>query len=247
MAQSGSDLGVLELRSVDAGYGKLQILQAVSILAPRGSVISIIGANGAGKTTVLKAIMNLAKVMAGEIRFNGFLLNNKPWYRIAQMGIAFVPQKREIFAPLTVLENLEVGAYRIRWNKMQIKHNLELVLEFFPHLKKKLSFRAGILSGGEQKMLSIARGLMSSPKVLLLDEPSLGLSPAMAEELFVNIYRITREQPNLEATIVVEQNAFLALEISDFGYVLEGGRVVLSGASQELFDNPHVKAAYLTA
>ncbi|MEM1552172.1 MAG: ABC transporter ATP-binding protein [Candidatus Bathyarchaeia archaeon] len=247
MAWSESELSVLELRNVDAGYGKLQILQSVSISAPLRSVVSIIGANGAGKTTVLRAIMNLVKIMGGEIRLNGLLLNDKPWYRIAQMGIAFVPQKREIFAPLTVMENLEVGAYRIRWNKQQMKHNLEVVLEFFPQLKKKLSFRAGTLSGGEQKMLSIARGLMSHPKVLLLDEPSLGLSPAMAEELFVNIHRITREQPNLETTIIVEQNAFLALEVSDLGYVLEGGRVVLSGASRELLGNPHVKAAYLTA
>lgn len=247
MAQSRNDLNILELRNVDAGYGKLQILQSVSISASRGSVISIIGANGAGKTTVLRAIMNLVNVMAGEIRFDGALLNGLPWYRIAQMGIAFVPQKREIFATLTVMENLEVGAYRIRRNKAEVKRNLELVLEFFPNLKKKLSVRAGVLSGGEQKMLSIARGLMGSPKVLLLDEPSLGLAPAMAEGLFDNIYRITQGQPNLETTVIVEQNAFLALEISDWGYVLEGGCVVLSGTSQELLSNPHVKTAYLTA
>lgn len=247
MEQSRTDSAVLEVRNLDAGYGKLQILQAVSLSAPEGHVVSIIGANGAGKTTVLKAIMNLVNVMAGEIRLNGVLLNGKPWYRIAQMGIAFVPQKREIFGTLTVMENLEVGAYRIRRNKSEIVRNLTHALEFFPHLKEKLAVKAGVLSGGEQKMLSIARGLMGSPKVLLLDEPSLGLAPAVAEALFGKICRITREQPDLEATIIVEQNAFLALEISDKGYVLEGGRVVLSGVSRELITNPHVKAAYLTA
>ncbi len=238
---------LLEVRDLSAGYGKLQILQSVSLWVEDRELVAIIGANGAGKTTVLKAVMNLVDVMAGQIRFQGVLLNGKAWYQIAQMGIAYVPQKREIFAPLTVLENLEVGAYRIRRKRSEVKRNLEIVLDCFPYLRSKLALKAGVLSGGEQKMLSIARGLMGSPELLLLDEPSLGLAPAVAESLFDTINQITCRVPNLKAAVVVEQNAFLALEIATRGYVLEGGRVVLSGSSGDLINNEHIKAAYLTA
>lgn len=238
---------LLEIRDLDAGYGKLQILRAVSMSVCDGEVTAIIGANGAGKTTVLKAIMNLLDVMAGEIRLREVLLNGKPWYQIARRGIAFVPQRREIFGPLTVMENLEVGAYRIRRNTAEFSRNIAAVFGHFPQLEKKRFVRAGYLSGGEQKMLSIARGLMGSPELLLLDEPSLGLAPAVAEVLFDHMGRMTREHPSLKATVTVEQNAFLALEIADKGYVLEGGRVVLSGPSENLIASAHVKEAYLTA
>ncbi len=238
---------LLDIKELEAGYGKLQILQAVALHAAEGEVLGIIGANGAGKTTVLKAVMNMVDVMAGEIHFRGMKLNEKPWYKIAQLGIAFVPQKREIFAPLTVRENLEVGSYRVRRKKAEIKRNLDKALEFFPHLTGKLGVRGGVLSGGEQKMLSIARGLMGSPELLLLDEPSLGLAPALAESLFDNIACITRQHPTLKATVIVEQNAFLALGIANRAYVLEGGKVVLSGPSEDLLANEHVKAAYLSA
>ncbi len=247
MAEAPMDRCLLEICNLDAGYGKLQILRSVCLQAAEQEIIGIIGANGAGKTTVLKAVMNLADIMGGEIYFRGTLLNRKAWYKIARMGIAFVPQKREIFSPLTVLENLEIGAYRILGNKSEMRSNLARVLEFFPQLQGKLALKAGVLSGGEQKMLSIARGLMGSPEVLLLDEPSLGLAPAVAEALFEGIRFIAQGHPSLKALLVVEQNAFLALEIAHRGYVLEGGRVVLVGSSQELLTNPHVKAAYLTA
>ncbi len=247
MAGTPSDKALLDVRHLDAGYGKLQILRSVCIRVDEGEVVGIIGANGAGKTTLLRAVMNLVDVMAGEIRFRGTLLNGKSWYKIARMGIAFVPQKREVFGPLTVMENLEVGAYRIRGKKPEVNRNMADVLGFFPQLERKLSVKAGLLSGGEQRMVSLARGLMGSPEPLLLDEPSLGLAPALADTLFDNIGRITREHPSLTATAVVEQNAFLALEMADKGYVLEGGRVVLSGPSSDLIVNQHVKAAYLTA
>jgi len=247
MAETAHSKMLLDICDLEAGYGKLQILRSVCMSVAEGEVVGIIGANGAGKTTVLKAVMNLVDVMAGEIRFRGAVLNGQAWYRIAGMGIAFVPQKREVFGSLTVMENLEVGAYRIRKDKAEVKENMASVVSFFPRLREKLSVRAGVLSGGEQKMLSIARGLMGSPTLLLLDEPSLGLAPAMAESMFDNIERVTSEHPSLKATMVVEQNAFLALDIAHKGYVLEGGRVVLSGPRSDLIGNAHVKEAYLTA
>ncbi len=238
---------MLTIESLDAGYGKLQILRGLSLEVSELETVALIGANGAGKTTVLKAIMGLAQVMGGRITFHGTVLNGRPWYRIAQLGVAFVPQKREVFAPLTVMENLEVGAYRIRRNKTEVRQRLEMALDYFPHLKRKLSQSAGYLSGGEQKMLSIARGIVGSPRMLLLDEPSLGLAPSVADDIFDKIGRIARGHPSLKATIIVEQNAFLALETAERGYVLEGGEVVLAGSSADLIGNPHVKKAYLTA
>ncbi|MGQ9677088.1 MAG: ABC transporter ATP-binding protein [Chloroflexota bacterium] len=238
---------MLTIENLDAGYGKLQILRGVSLEVSELETVALIGANGAGKTTVLKAIMGLAQVMGGRITFYGTALNGLPWYKIAQLGVAFVPQKREVFAPLTVMENLEVGAYRIRRNKAEVRQRLEMALDYFPHLKPKLSQSAGYLSGGEQKMLSIARGIVGSPRMLLLDEPSLGLAPSVAEDIFDKIGRIARDHPSLKATIIVEQNAFLALETAERGYVLEGGEVVLAGSSADLIGNPHVKKAYLTA
>lgn len=238
---------MLKIEALDAGYGKLQILRSVSLEVSELETVALIGANGAGKTTVLKAIMGLAQVMGGRITFYGTVLNGRPWYRIAQLGVSYVPQKREVFAPLTVMENLEVGAYRIRRNKAEVRQRLEMVLDYFPHLRGKLSQRAGYLSGGEQKMLSIARGIVGSPRLLLLDEPSLGLAPSVAEDIFDKIGRIVRDHPSLKGTIIVEQNAFLALKTAERGYVLEAGTVVLAGSSEDLLGNPHVKKAYLTA
>jgi len=237
---------MLTIRDLDAGYGKLQILRSVTLTLRENETVALIGANGSGKTTVLKAIMNMVQVMNGEIIFDNISLNDKPWYKIAQLGISFVPQTRQVFAPLTVLENLEVGAYRIRKKgKTNTKKILHMVLDFFPHLKPRLSQIAGYMSGGEQRMLSIARGLMSDPKILLLDEPSLGLAPNLASDVFETIEKVASEYPSLTGVMIVEQNAYLALEIATRGYVLENGMVVLEGTSEELCANPEVKKAYL--
>lgn len=235
---------MLVIRSLEAGYDKLQILMGISFDVQEDEILALIGANGAGKTTVLRAIMNLVDIYAGSIKFYNTELTAKKWYHIAQLGIAFVPQKREIFAPLTVRENLEVGGYRL--TKQQFAETVELVYGLFPRLKQMSNRLAGHLSGGEQKMLSIARGLMSRPKLLLLDEPSLGLAPVVAEALFDSLQRIRREWPGLRSMIVVEQNAMLALETADRGLVLENGRIVLSGTRDELIANPMVKKAYLS-
>jgi len=237
---------MLTIHALDAGYGKMQILRSVSLELRENEIVALVGANGAGKTTVLKAIMNMVQVMGGEIIFKGIPLNGKPWYKIAQMGISFVPQKREVFAPLTVLENLEVGAYRIRRKRKRWRENLDLVFKLFPQLRPKASQIAGFLSGGEQKMLSIARGLMGNPEILLLDEPSLGLAPSLAESIFDKIKEVVHEHPTLKGTIIVEQNAYLALEVAVRGYVLENGQVVLEGPSERLMNDPGVRRAYLS-
>jgi len=236
---------MLRIEKLEAGYGKLQILRGVSLEIVEGDIAVLIGANGAGKTTVLKAIMGLVNIMSGRITFCEAVLNGRPWYKIAQLGLSFVPQGREVFAPLTVMENLEVGAYRIRRNKREVQQRIKMVLELFPHLKTKVFQKAGYLSGGEQKMLSIARGLVGKPKMLLLDEPSLGLAPMVAEEMFAIIGRIMRVDSSLNAMVIVEQNAFLALEVGSQGYVLENGEIVLAGPCVELIENPYVKKAYL--
>jgi branched-chain amino acid transport system ATP-binding protein len=236
---------MLTIENLEAGYGKLQILRGISLEIFEGDIAVLIGANGAGKTTVLKAIMGLVNIMGGQIKFCDVILNGRPWYKIAQLGLSFVPQGREIFAPLTVMENLEVGAYRIRRNKQEVRQRIEMVLELFPHLKSRVFQKAGYLSGGEQKMLSIARGLVGRPKMLLLDEPSLGLSPSVADEIFARIGQIMQVDPSLNGMIIVEQNAFLALEVGTRGYVLENGEIVLADSCAELIENPYVKKAYL--
>ena len=235
---------MLVVKDLEAGYGKLQILMGISLTVEQGKIAALIGANGSGKTTVLRAIMNLVTIYSGSVNFDEIELTTKKWYEIARLGVAFVPQRREVFAPLTVRENLEVGGYRLA--KREVEKMLKLVGEIFPRLEQMSSRMAGLLSGGEQKMLAIARGLMSRPKLLLLDEPSLGLAPATAIELFVNLQRIRHEWPDLRSMIVVEQNAALALEIADEGLVLENGLIVLAGLRDELVGNPLVKKAYLS-
>ncbi len=235
---------MLVVKDLEAGYGKLQILMGISFTLDDDKIMALIGANGSGKTTVLRAIMNLVTIYNGSVIFDGVVLTTKKWYEIARLGVAFVPQRREVFAPLTVQENLEVGGYRL--NKKDLQEMLKLVISIFPRLEKMSSRMAGFLSGGEQKMLAIARGLMSRPKLLLLDEPSLGLAPSTAVELFAHLQRIRDEWPALRSMLVVEQNAALALEIADQGLVLENGQIVLAGSQDELVGNPLVKKAYLS-
>ena len=207
-----------------------------------GSIVTLIGANGAGKTTTLKAVSGLLKVQAGEILYEGRNIANLPPHQIVKLGLSHVPEGRMIFTNLTVLENLQLGAY-LQKDRHVVRRELEHIFALFPRLKEREQQIAGTLSGGEQQMLAIGRALMSRPKLLLLDEPSLGLAPLLVKTIFEKIVEINRQQGL--TILLVEQNANLALEISHFGYVLETGKVVLSGNSTALRQNPQVKSAYL--
>ncbi|PZQ68729.1 MAG: branched-chain amino acid ABC transporter ATP-binding protein [Variovorax paradoxus] len=239
-ARSGT--AELELSHVDVFYGKVQILFDLSIRAMPGQIVAVIGANGAGKSTTLNLIVGRLRPSAGEVSFRGRSLQQRS-VDVAS-GIACVPQRRRIFSTLTVRENLDVGAYVRRHDKGAVQATLDEVFELFPVLKRKAGDMGGVLSGGEQQMLAIARGLMAGPRLLLLDEPSMGLSPKLTTEMFLDIRRIARAG---RTVVIVEQNAFAALSVADHGYVLEGGRVALEGPAAQLMRDDHVRAAYLGA
>jgi len=233
---------MLEIENVSAGYGAVPVLNSVSLRVKRGEFAAIVGPNGAGKTTLFKTISGIVRPTSGNIRFDGHdLLAIAPSAR-AHLGIAHVPEGRQIFPSLTVLENLEMGAYtpagRHAW-----KENLEKVHQWFPVLAQRASARAGELSGGQQQMLAIARGLASSPKLLMLDEPSMGLAPTAADEIFERIVAI--HSGSGLSVLLVEQRVAEALHYADRGYVLEGGRVVLEGSHDELKSNDRIRQAYL--
>ena len=232
---------MLELKSVSTRYGAISALTDVSFTVEKGEVATLIGANGAGKSTTLRSIMGLVQPYAGEVLFEGKKLNRMPTHRIAALGIALVPEGRAVFANLTVLENLELGAY-MQKDAKKIKHDLEHVYELFPRLKERLLQMAGTLSGGEQQMLAIGRALMAHPRLLLLDEPSLGLAPLVVQSIFDAIAKINQEGTTV---LLVEQNANLALHRSQKAYVLETGRITMQGGSAELAKDPRVKEAYL--
>ncbi|HXI73900.1 MAG TPA: ABC transporter ATP-binding protein [Verrucomicrobiae bacterium] len=233
---------MLEIKNLEVSYGAINALHGISLSVKAGSIVTLIGANGAGKTTTLKTISGLLKPRAGEILCDGKNISGLPPHQIVKLGLSHVPEGRMIFANLTVLENLRMGAYLQR-DKAAIRRELEFVFAAFPRLKERGQQVAGTLSGGEQQMLAIGRALMSKPKLLLLDEPSLGLAPLLVKTIFEKIVEINRQQGL--TILLVEQNANLALEISHFGYVLETGKVVLSGDSAALRQNPQVKSAYL--
>jgi len=233
---------MLEIKNLVVNYGAIVALHGISLSVPDGKIVTLIGANGAGKTTTLKTISGLRKPGSGEIIYDGKNIAGLPPHQIVARGISQSPEGRMIFANLTVLENLRLGAY-LQQDKQVIRHELEHVFGLFPRLKEREKQIAGTLSGGEQQMLAIGRALMSRPKLLLLDEPSLGLAPLLVKTIFEKIVAINREQGL--TILLVEQNANLALEISHFGYVLETGKVVLQGESRELRQNPQVKSAYL--
>jgi branched-chain amino acid transport system ATP-binding protein len=216
-------------------------LTDVSLTVEQGQVATLIGANGAGKSTTLRSIMGLAQPHAGEVLFEGKKLNKVPTHTIAAMGIALVPEGRAVFANLTVLENLELGAYLEKDGK-KIKRDLDHVYHVFPRLQERLLQMAGTLSGGEQQMLAIGRALMAHPRLLLLDEPSLGLAPLMVQTIFEAIAQINKEGTTI---LLVEQNANLALRRSQKAYVLETGRIIMEGPSADLAQDPRVKEAYL--
>ncbi len=232
---------MLKIEGLKAWYGSINALKGIDLTVEKGEIVTLIGANGAGKSTTLKCISGLIKQIEGTIEFEGENLRKYPAHKIVSMGICQVPEGRRIFGNLTVKENLLMGAYTTR-DRKKIEEKMEKVFVTFPRLKERINQLGGTLSGGEQQMLAIGRALMSEPKLLLLDEPSLGLAPFLVQEIF----RIIKEINDAGTTILlVEQNAHMALQIADRGYVLETGRIVLSGSAQELFTNEEVKKAYL--
>lgn len=231
---------ILSVRDLSVRYGAIKALHGVSMEVYEGEIACVIGANGAGKSTLLNAVMGTVRPESGEIYLEGKPLAKKSHQVVAQ-GVSLVPEGRKIFAPLTVDENLMIGAFP-RKDKLQVKEDLEWVYTLFPRLKERKGQYAGTLSGGEQQMLSIGRALMSRPRVLLLDEPSLGLAPILIREIFKELARINREGVTV---LLVEQNARQALMLSHRGYVLQTGRIVMHGPSADLLSNPDVKAAYL--
>ena len=233
---------MLEIKNLVVNYGVITALQGVSLQVEQGRIVTLIGANGAGKTSTLKTISGLLRASSGEILYQGANICRLPPHRIVKLGISHVPEGRMIFANLTVLENLRMGAYLQR-DKAVIARELDQVMAVFPRLKERQQQIAGTLSGGEQQMLAIGRALMSRPKFLMLDEPSLGLAPLLVKTIFEKIVEINRQHGI--TILLVEQNANLALEISHFGYVLETGRISLADESRALRQNPQVKSAYL--
>ena len=232
---------LLEAKDLNVYYGAIHALQGVSFTVDEGEIVSLIGANGAGKSTTLKTISGLLRPRVGDVLLRGESLKTMPAQDIVRRGVIHVPEGRKIFAPLTVQENLEMGAFS-RKDKAEIRQNLERVFKSFPRLKERLSQLGGTLSGGEQQMLAIGRGLMAQPKVLLLDEPSMGLAPILVEEIFSIIKEINAQGV---AILLVEQNALMALSVANRGYVLETGRIVLEGSGQALLQDPQVMKAYL--
>ena len=234
-------MSLLELRAVEVAYGDLPALRGVSVSVEAGETLSVVGANGAGKTTMLRAISGLMRPRAGQILLDGERLDTLPSHAIVARGVVQVPEGRKIFPSLTVLENLELGSY-VAAAKARRREGLEHVFTLFPRLKERERQAAGTMSGGEQQMLAIGRALMARPRLLMLDEPSLGLAPIIVKEIF----RIIGEINRLGTTVLlVEQNTRQALALSRRGYVLENGRVVLEGSGAELLGNEHVKRAYL--
>ncbi len=233
---------MLELEGVDVFYGRVQALHGVSIRVERGEIVTLIGANGAGKSTTLRTISGLQRVRAGRITFDGKDLNSEPSHAIVGLGLSHVPEGRRIFTNLTVMENLEMGAYLVR-DKKDSARMLERVFGLFPRLQERSGQSGGTLSGGEQQMLAIGRALMSMPSMLLLDEPSLGIAPILVKEIFNEIRAINKEDGT--TILLVEQNANMALHLANRGYVLETGRIVLEDSAGALLDNPRVKEAYL--
>jgi len=235
---------MLELTNVTAGYGSITALHGVTLRVEKGSIVTLVGANGAGKSTTLRAISGLVKVREGSVQYAGEALTNLPPHEIVARGVAHVPEGRMIFSNLTVMENLQMGAY-LRRDRPGISKDLSFVLETFPRLHERATQQAGTLSGGEQQMLAIGRALMGRPSCLMLDEPSLGIAPLLVKTIFEKIVQVNRE---LGLTVLlVEQNAHLALEVSHFGYVLETGKILLADRSENLRANPAVQAAYLGA
>lgn len=237
-----SDGNILELANIEASYGPVQALRGVTLAVPKGKIVTVLGANGAGKSTILKTISGIIDPSKGQIRFDGEEIQSRDPAWIVRRGIGHVPEGREVFPLLTVDENLRMGAYT-RSDAEGIARDLEMVYAYFPILKERFRQEAGLLSGGQQQMLAISRALLSRPKLMLMDEPSLGLSPLLTQEIFRIISRINREQGT--TILLVEQNANMALEVADYGYVLEVGRIVMEDTCKRLLEKEDVQEFYL--
>jgi branched-chain amino acid transport system ATP-binding protein len=233
---------MLEIEDLEVSYGSIKALHGVSLRVPEGSIVTLIGANGAGKSTTLRAASGLVRARGGKVRYDGEDITDLPPHQIVARGLCHVPEGRMVFANLTVDENLRMGAY-LRKDKAGIAQDMEFSFEIFPRLKERRNQAAGTMSGGEQQMLAIARALMSRPRCLMLDEPSLGIAPMLVRAIFEQITAINRDRGI--TILLVEQNANLALAISKHGYVLETGRVLLEDSSEALRRNPQVREAYL--
>ncbi len=234
-------MSVLEVKGVRVRYGAIEAVRGVSLKVEEGEVVTLIGGNGAGKTTTLKTISGVIKPAAGEVWFAGRRIDPLPAHEVAALGVVQVPEGRRIFPRMSVRENLEMGAYP-RKDRRAVAEDMERVLSLFPVLKERLSQPGGTLSGGEQQMLAIGRALMAKPRVLLLDEPSMGLAPMLVERIFETIKAINEEGTPV---LLVEQNAQMALQTAERGYVLESGQVVLEGPARELLGNEMVRKVYL--
>ncbi len=232
---------LLEVENLNVYYGAIHALQGISFHVDEGEIVTLIGANGAGKSTTLRTISGLLHPRVGSVKFKGHEITITPAEQIVRLGISQVPEGRKIFAPLTVKENLLMGAYT-RSDQNEIDSSMERVFTSFPRLKERIGQLGGTLSGGEQQMLATGRGLMSRPSLLLLDEPSMGLSPILVDEIFRIIKEINSQGTSI---LLVEQNALMALSIANRAYVLETGRIVLEGDAKQVRDNPQVKSAYL--
>ena len=233
---------LLEVKNLVVNYGVISALQGISLSVKQGDIVTLIGANGAGKTTTLRAISGLLRARGGEVVYQGQNITNHPPHKLVERGVAHVPEGRMVFANLTVMENLRMGAYLVK-DKLAVQRELDYVFNLFPRLKEREKQIAGTLSGGEQQMLAIGRALMSQPRFLMLDEPSLGIAPLLVQKIFEKVVEINRDHGI--TVLLVEQNANLALEISTYGYVLETGRILLHGSSASLRENPRVRSAYL--
>ena len=234
-------MSMLEVKDLVVSYGAIKALQGISFKVDEGEIISLIGSNGAGKTTTLHSISNLIKKVSGQILFEGEDITNLAADKIVKKGLIQVPDGRRVFANMSVKENLELGAYS-RTDKAQIKTDLEWTFELFPRLKERLNQISGTLSGGEQQMLAMARALMSKPRLLLLDEPSMGLAPILVDEIFNIIQKISSSGTTI---LLVEQNAYKALSIANRAYILETGNVTKEGLAKDLINDNSIKAAYL--
>ena len=233
---------MLELRGISASYGAIQALSRVSLQVPQGGIVALLGSNGAGKSSTLNAISHLINPTAGEVIFDGAPVQRLPSDEIVRRGLVQVPEGREVFKEMSVRENLELGAF-LRRNRGEMAEDFDKVFTMFPRLKERAEQRAATLSGGEQQMLAIGRALMSRPRMIMFDEPSMGLSPLLVEQIFESIQRLNREQGL--TILLVEQDVRLALTVASHAYILENGEITLEGPSNQLINDPAVRRAYL--
>jgi len=241
MAEKEEKRTLLDVQELSVFYGGIHALQEVSLTVAEKRIVTLIGANGAGKSTTLRTIIGLVEARQGKILFRGREIQNRPAHRIVEAGIAMVPEGRRIFVNLSVEENLRMGAY-VHKDGEEVRRNLDWVFQLFPRLKERAKQKGGTLSGGEQQMLALGRGLMSNPDLLMLDEPSLGLAPLLVNEVFHIIRNIHQEGKTI---LLIEQNAMAALEVAAYGYVLQSGRITMEGKGNDLLKDPSVKEAYL--